>query len=92
MNVRWIICLLLAHKYTYGSNSTCQYGDIECPSWDGELYFLPDPLDCTKYYTCTPSGPCHYTCPPGLWWDTELNICNWPNEVHCAGKSCRDFF
>ena len=86
MDVRLTACLLLACKYIYVVNLTVSNGDVECPSWDGELYFIADPVDCTKYYACTPSGPCHYTCPSDLWWDTELNICNWSDEVDCAGK------
>ena len=90
MNVPLTACLLLAcTRGVWGVCTSGGYlakGEVECPSWDGELYFLPDPVDCAKYYACTPYGPCHYTCPVDLWWDAELNICNWPDEVECAGS------
>merc|ERR1711962_1032995 len=89
MDIRLASCILFIIHYAEGNypwyvNSA--HWSIECPPWDGELILLADPLDCAKYYACTPSGPVHYDCPSELWWDTKENICNWPAEVKCKAN------
>ena len=90
MNSHFAICLLLVLEYADGTVLKSQYGvnvqKIECPEWNGEIIFIPDPTDCEKYFICTPSGPEPQSCPPGLWFDPTLNVCNWPELVDCSGR------
>ena len=60
--------------------------DVECPPWTGEIFFLPDPADCGKYYVCDASGPVHMNCPAGLWWNKLKNECDWPYNTDCGCK------
>ena len=59
---------------------------VECPdSQDDEISFVPSPVDCSKYYVCVESEPIEMSCPEGLWFDRELNVCDFPMNVDCAG-------
>ncbi|KAG5874285.1 hypothetical protein JTB14_005717 [Gonioctena quinquepunctata] len=42
-----------------------------------------DPTDCAKYYVCTPSGQQSMDCAPGTYFDSTINVCNWPDLVAC---------
>ena len=87
MNKKAAVYLLLLLNLTCVLNVITVNGEIECPPWDGELVFIPDPEYCEKYYICTPYGPELQSCPSGLWWDSTINGCNWPEMVECIGKS-----
>ena len=46
--------------------------------------------DCTSYYMCDAGlNPVLMNCPDGLFWDSNLNVCNWPENVECeqSGES-----
>ena len=61
---------------------------VECPEGqDHEISFLPSPIDCSKYYVCVHSEPIEMECPAGLWFNNELNVCDFPDNVVCGGKS-----
>jgi hypothetical protein len=47
-------------------------------------------LDCGSYYMCDAGLiPVLMNCPAGLYWDENLNVCNWPQNVECeqSGES-----
>ena len=57
---------------------------VQCPEKsDDEISYLPSPTDCSKYYVCVEAEPIEMSCPEGLWFDSELNICNFPQNVTC---------
>merc|ERR1711971_725566 len=61
--------------------------NVVCPQSvdvDGNSVFVPHPTDCGLYYQCVGLQPVLMSCPPGLWWDTSLNVCNWPEAVDCS--------
>ena len=87
MNSKAAVYLLLLLNLTCVLNIFTVNGEIECPPWNGELVFIPDPEYCEKYYICTPYGPELQSCPSGLWWDSTINGCNWPEMVDCMGTS-----
>ena len=61
---------------------------VECPEGqDNEISFLPSPVDCSKYYVCVHSEPIEMECPAGLWFNNELNVCDFPDNVVCGGNS-----
>eukprot|EP00091_Calanus_sinicus_P017746 TRINITY_DN38460_c0_g1_i1.p1 TRINITY_DN38460_c0_g1~~TRINITY_DN38460_c0_g1_i1.p1 ORF type:complete len:117 (-),score=30.17 TRINITY_DN38460_c0_g1_i1:55-405(-) len=57
----------------------------ECEPGD---FILPNSDDCTGFYKCTAEGVAvAYDCPPGLYFDPSLQICNWPENVDCIDDS-----
>ncbi|BET00648.1 Glyco_18 [Nesidiocoris tenuis] len=48
----------------------------------GEGY-VGDSNDCSVYYRCQWSSKHTYICPHGLYYDPQLNLCNWPTLVTC---------
>ena len=89
MDIYSTTLLLLLSKFSSGRILNI-HDTIECPPWNGDPVFLPDPTDCEKYYACGPTGPQPQTCPPGLWFDPSLTVCNYPEEVNCHG-GCKSF-
>lgn len=54
----------------------------QCPSIDPSYpVYLPDPGDCTKYCVCSNGVAFQKECLPGLVWDTDMEVCNWPAVV-----------
>lgn len=59
---------------------------VECPPppSDGSSVYIPHPTDCSLYYQCVDSVPVQMACHPPLFFDPELNVCNWPELVDCS--------
>ena len=67
-----------------GTNSAVNA--VECPEGqENEISFLPSPVDCSKYYVCVHSEPVEMNCPEGLWFNSELNVCDFSENVACGG-------
>jgi len=57
---------------------------VECPeSEDGQAVYLPHPTDCRKFYGCQNHIPMLMECPPSLYFDPTINVCNYPELVDC---------
>jgi len=57
---------------------------VECPeSEDGQAVYLPHPTDCRKFYGCQNHIPVLMECPPSLYFDPTINVCNFPEMVDC---------
>ena len=77
---------LVIFVIVFGPNSAV--GAVECPEeQESGISFLPSPVDCSKFYVCTHNGPFEMSCPEGLWFNTEVNYCDWPENVACEGIS-----
>ena len=58
--------------------------DVVChESQDGYAVFVPHPYDCSLYYECVDLTPVLMACPAGLYFDSRIDICNWPEYVDC---------
>ena len=69
-----------------GTNSAVNA--VECPEGqENEISFLPSPVDCSKYYVCANSEAIEMNCPEGLWFNSELNVCDFSENVKCGGIS-----
>ena len=64
--------------------ATIEASEVECP--DGGAPFVPHPTDCSLYYQCNGDLPILMDCPDGLYFDPQLNVCNWPDQVDCQNK------
>ena len=54
--------------------------DFDCPG----VGTHPSPLDCVTYYQCTSEGLAYESrCPPGLHFNRENLVCDWPDNVEC---------
>ena len=60
--------------------------DPRCPRVDPRGYsvLFRHPSDCGKYYECSNGNAMLMPCPPGLYFNTELNVCDWPQNVKCV--------
>ena len=57
---------------------------VKCPeNSSSDVSYLPSPFDCSKYYVCVHNVPVEMGCPEGLWFDSQLNTCNYPKDVTC---------
>nr|AUF41628.1 chitinase 4 [Rhynchophorus ferrugineus] len=45
--------------------------------------FAPYPGDCTQYLQCLWGKYEVFQCAPGLYWNKDLKICDWPRGSHC---------
>ncbi len=60
-----------------------QDGDVtavEC-SFHGE--FLANPFDCSKFFRCIEGQVVVFQCPDGLEFNSELDVCDWPDNANC---------
>lgn len=44
---------------------------------------LPHPNDCTKFCNCEWGNGEEASCPEGLHFNAELQICDWPANANC---------
>merc|ERR550517_2159751 len=58
--------------------------DVVChESQDGYAVFVPPPFNCSLYFECDGLTPVLMSCPSGLYFDSRIDICNWPEYVEC---------
>lgn len=71
------ITILADHQYPNGCIGNCP------PDNDPTtVYFLPN-CDCNKFCQCNFGEPVLFTCPKGLHFNVELNVCDWPHHANC---------
>jgi len=59
-----------------------------CP-WDIQCYFTVE-NDPTKFIQCANGQPVTHTCPTGLIFNSDLNVCDWPKHVTYCDTQCPD--
>ena len=61
--------------------------DVVChESEDGYAVFVPHPYDCSLFYECVDLTPVLMSCPAGLYFDSRINVCNWPEYADCGER------
>ncbi|XP_003739452.1 chondroitin proteoglycan 2 [Galendromus occidentalis] len=73
--------MALAEDFTYHDD-----GVPSCPVRDdakGNATIVPDPFNCTTFYICSNGVSHHIQCPDNLQFNTNLRVCDWPEEVQC---------
>merc|ERR1711962_845977 len=67
--------------------------EMVCPQYTGLDHptFYPNPEDCGSFYMCSADGtPVLMPCPSGLHWNSNLNVCDWPDRVQCEDESSEE--
>lgn len=59
--------------------------EFECPNRDEGFY--RHPTDCGAYYHCTNGYAWYMECSPGLYFNPETNLCDWPWNVDCENEA-----
>ena len=55
---------------------------LECPKVSPlSPMYLPYPKDCSKFCQCSNGVAYEHDCPPGLYFDDNLDVCNYPDKV-----------
>ncbi|GIY47101.1 hypothetical protein CEXT_183161 [Caerostris extrusa] len=54
-----------------------------CPDPNG---MYPNPSDCTTFYNCIDGQAIAMSCAPGLNFDPESKMCNFPDQVKCKNE------
>ncbi|XP_065087982.1 peritrophin-1-like [Ochlerotatus camptorhynchus] len=80
-------CELQPASSTPSSSSTAAAVSVagKCPEeYDpSHEIFLPH-VDCSKFYICTQHGAVEQSCPSGLHWNQNANVCDWPQAAGCT--------
>ncbi|KAK9685083.1 Chitin binding Peritrophin-A domain [Popillia japonica] len=68
-----------------GSSGSGFCESLSCPMEnDVYVYFIPYENDCTKFCKCDWGEAHEYDCPPGLYFNPELDVCDWPESSGCT--------
>ena len=43
--------------------------------------------DCTVYQWCVHGAEINQQCPSGLYWNPQINVCDWARNVNCPFES-----
>lgn len=60
--------------------------EFKCPEQFG---YYADEGDCSKYFVCVFGDALHESCTGGLYFSVELQTCDWPRNVECAGSASK---
>ena len=78
-----ILSMLVLAALGKSLNKDTQF-DVVChQSQDGLAVYVPHPYDCSLYFQCVDLSPTLMACPPGLYFDPTISVCNWPEFVDC---------
>ncbi|CAG2057686.1 unnamed protein product, partial [Timema podura] len=67
-----------------GSPVSVEKGVMNCTGQG----FVRDSNDCAVYYRCEWAMKHTYICPEGLFYDSQLTLCNWPELTDLSFPSC----
>lgn len=61
-----------------------------CPAVDGTLPVYIPHEDCTKFYECSNGVPYLFNCPENLFFNPNLNVCDYIFRANCSGSKKED--
>lgn len=60
------------------------YSSVDhCPEGHTENVFVPNNCDCSSYFQCLEGKPVLKHCPPGLEWNAQSDVCDYPESANC---------
>uniref|UniRef100_A0A182PVA8 Chitin-binding type-2 domain-containing protein n=1 Tax=Anopheles epiroticus TaxID=199890 RepID=A0A182PVA8_9DIPT len=75
-----IACLVLLVATV---QSVCAQQELDCNDPNSVGIFLPHPTDCRKYLNCWQGQLIEGSCPLGLYFDLERQVCEAEARVRC---------
>ncbi|XP_049875056.1 chondroitin proteoglycan 2-like [Pectinophora gossypiella] len=83
-NVLYVFCAL-ALANVRGTNDL---GDAKylCSSADSDGQLIPHE-ECNKFYKCSERAAVTITCPVNLLYNSDFEICDWPENVECGSRT-----
>ena len=65
----------------------------ECPppGFFNFTVLLPNPADCSTFFSCSDGVPILMHCPNGLHFNAELDVCDWPADAGCDVNLGKNF-
>ena len=83
-----ILAYFFMSKSSLANEHKKELKDVICAPYKyGPTIFVPHPYDCSHYFMCSNSEAVEFICPNGLLFDTNLNVCNYPNQVTCVNST-----
>ena len=82
-----ILSMLVVAALGKSLNKEMEFDVICHESQDGLAVYVPHPYDCSLYFQCVGLSPTLMSCPPGLYFDPTITVCNWPEFVDCHNSS-----
>ncbi|XP_050090373.1 probable chitinase 10 [Anopheles aquasalis] len=62
--------------------------DMRCPPRDGPTAILLPSTNCNKFYKCQSGRACEFDCPPGLHFNKDRMVCDWPHQSAWSCNLC----
>lgn len=84
--------LLLISNFSIESAVISTYAPFTSTSWPQDCAgqpdgtYIRDPYDCASFYTCDNGIALKQHCPKDLLFNTELNVCDYPQNVDCGDR------
>ncbi|KAF0297291.1 Peritrophin-1 [Amphibalanus amphitrite] len=64
----------------------------KCKNVPSDVYKqFPHPTDCTKYITCSHQREVEQVCPPNLYYNPTLKVCDVPERAGCVAEELLEF-
>lgn len=81
----WLLVLPLVAAIAVTWHVAAATNNGTCPPENplGTTVLLPNPEDCSSYFSCSNGVAILLRCPDGLHFNPELDVCDWPNPDRC---------
>lgn len=79
-------CLVTSSTVTPPLTSTPSSPTVTCEGVEN-FQFIPSTLSCSEYYQCIDSTPFLLSCPRGLYFNKNIQTCDYPANVDCTTKT-----
>lgn len=79
--------VILTYKGPYDTKENEEIKEKQlCNDDEGQVSFHRDKNDCSMYFVCQGTVQHHRTCPDGLVFNENENVCDWPAAVEACAK------
>ena len=79
-----ILPALLASFVLLANTQVLPPGSCPTPGPLEYTVLLPNPTDCSSFFSCSNGIPVLFQCPGGLHFNNELQTCDWPDNANCV--------